>query len=115
MEKFLSIPVLDANGTNSQSQLVSITGISLIGQPTTTSVSIKYLGGKTITLTWPAASAVATPALQVSITKAIESALTSGWTEVSVKHDPKGSSTPPVVYPAVVEVIINPLSAIAIA
>ena len=118
MEKFLSIPVLDANGTNSQAQLVSITGISSIGQPSTTTVSIKYLGGKTITLTWPAASAAAAPALQVSVQDAVVLALTKGWTNVSEPYGPKGMvSGMSVNYKleAGSFLNVNPLSAIAIA
>ena len=46
MEKFLSIPVLDAHGTNSQNQLVGITGILDISQVTSTRVDITFVGGK---------------------------------------------------------------------
>ena len=73
MEKYLSIPVIDANGANSQDQLISIAGIRQVGQPTTTTVSINYLGGKTATLTWPAA--YASPQLQLSVQLAVRDAL----------------------------------------
>ena len=118
MEKCLNIPVLDANGTNSQAQMVSISGISSIGQPTTTSVTIKYLGGKVTTLTWPSASATASPGLQVSVQDAIVAALTKGWTNVSEPYQPKGMlSGMSVNYQleAGSFLNVNPLSAIAIA
>ena len=106
MEKFLSIPVLDANGTNSQSQLVSISGLRHIGQSTTTTVVLQYLGGKQITLTWP--NAAASPKLLLSVESAVKDALTKGWTNVSENYSPFGSTESAGVF-------TNPLSAIAIA
>ena len=99
MEKFLSIPVLDANGTNSQSQLVSISGLRHIGQSTTTTVVL-------ITLTWP--NAAASPKLLLSVESAVKDALTKGWTNVSENYSPFGSTESAGVF-------TNPLSAIAIA
>ena len=106
MEKFLNIPVLDADGTNSQNQLVSISGLTKIGQATTTTVVLHYLGGKQITLTWP--NAAASPKLLLSVESAVKDALTKGWTNVSENYSPSGSTEAAGVF-------TNPLSAIAIA
>jgi hypothetical protein len=105
MEKYLSIPVIDANGANSQDQLISIAGIRQVGQPTTTTVSINYLGGKTATLTWPAA--YSSPQIQLSVQLAVRDALASGWTNLSHSFDPKG------LVPG--KPVINPLTSIVIA
>ena len=113
MEKFLSIPVLDANAANSQFQLVSITGLRHVGQATTTTVVLDYLGGKKVTLTYPVATA--TPILLESIQTAVQEALETGWTNVVEPHIPHGAIVPPLVSPATKVVITNPLSAIAIA
>ena len=118
MEKFLSIPVLDGHGTNSQNQLVSVTGILSIGQPNTTTATINYIGGKVVTLTWPAASASASPILKEAIQTASMNALKSGWTSVSDYYAPKGmvagaavnSSTEPNSF-----LNTNPLTSIVIA
>ncbi len=88
MEKFLSIPVLDSNGTNSQNQLVSITGILSIGQPSTLTATINYVGGKVTTLTWP--TPFASPILQEEVQTAAMQALKSGWTNVVEQYNPKG-------------------------
>tara|TARA_R100000935_G_scaffold34770_1_gene55412 strand:+ start:1412 stop:1768 length:357 start_codon:yes stop_codon:yes gene_type:complete len=118
MEKFLSIPVLDANGVNSQEQLVSITGIRNIGQATTTTVVISYLGGNVTTLTWP--DAYASPLLSLTIESAVVEALSTGWTNVSAFLLPKGATQTatfrnPVTGVSSGGVIVKPLSAIAIA
>ena len=88
MEKFLSIPVLDADGTNSQNQLVSISGIKIIKQTSTTAVRIDYLDGKQTTLTWP--NAYAAPILLESVTAVVKRALCSGWTNVLESYNPNG-------------------------
>ena len=108
MEKFLSIPVLDGDGTNSQRQLVSITGLTSIGQPTDTTVSLEYLGGKTVTLTY--ASAFAAPILLESVQTAVTDALKTGWTNVTELHSPNGS-----IQSSVTGVFTNLLASIAIA
>jgi|TARA_R110000751_G_scaffold87676_3_gene173676 hypothetical protein len=116
MEKFLSIPVLDGNGTNSQNQLVSVAGILSIGQPTTTTATINYVGGKITTLTWPAT--YASPILQEAVQTAAMAALKSGWTSVSEYYAPKGMIAGAAVNTATETgsfLNINPLSAIAIA
>ena len=107
MEKFLSIPVLDAGGALNQNQLVSISGIKRIGQATTTAVSIIYLDGKVTTLTWPAA--YATPILKVDVQNAVVTSLKSGWTTVSTSYLPKGATVS--TYNGLVS---NPLTTIAI-
>ena len=116
MEKFLSIPVLDGDNTNSQDQLVSITGILSIGQPTTTTATINYVGGKVITLTWP--TVYAAPILQEAVQTAAMRALTSGWTAVTEYYAPKGMVAGPAVNTATEAgsfLNVNPLTAIAIA
>ena len=90
MEKFLSIPVIDAHGTNSQDQLVSVTDVVQVIQSTTTDVTIYYRLGKRVTLTWPAATAAAIPALEVAIQNQIVEALQNGWTNVDKYYAPKG-------------------------
>tara|TARA_R110000823_G_scaffold254571_1_gene376888 strand:- start:390 stop:743 length:354 start_codon:yes stop_codon:yes gene_type:complete len=91
MEKFLSIPVLDGNGTNSQNQLVSIIGIKLIEQNTTTSIRLRYLDGKITTLTWGVPiSDVYAATYRLDFEKAMLSALASGWTNVVTEYLPKG-------------------------
>ena len=107
MEKFLSIPVLDAGGTLNQNQLVSISGIKRIGQTTTTAVNIIYLDGKITTLTWP--SAYATPKLKVDVQNAVVTSLKSGWTTVANSYLPKGATVS--TYTGLVS---NPLTTIAI-
>ena len=116
MEKFLSIPVLDGNNTNSQDQLVSIVGVLSIGQATTTTATINYVGGKIITLTWP--TAYAAPILQEAVQTAAMEALKSGWTAVAEYYAPKGMVAGPAVNTATEAgsfLNVNPLSAIAIA
>ena len=115
MEKFLSIPVLDGNATNSQDQLVSITGILSIGQPTNTTATIRYVGGKVTTLTWP--TVYSSPILQEAVQTAAMEALKSGWTAVTEYYAPKGMVAGPAVNTATETgsfLNVNPLSAIAI-
>jgi|TARA_Y100000361_G_scaffold42096_1_gene36076 hypothetical protein len=90
MEKFLSIPVLDAHGTNSQNQLVSVTDVVKVQQSSTTAVAIDYRLGKRVTLTWPGATGVAAPALEVAVSNQIVEALQNGWTHVDKYYAPKG-------------------------
>tara|TARA_R110000823_G_scaffold261434_1_gene382254 strand:- start:920 stop:1276 length:357 start_codon:yes stop_codon:yes gene_type:complete len=118
MEKFLSIPVLDGNAVNSQNQLVSVAGILSIGQPTTTTATINYVGGKVITLTWPTASATPSPGLLEAVQTAAVAALQSGWTSVSEYYAPKGMVAGPAVNTTTETgsfLNTNPLKAIAIA
>ena len=121
MEKFLSIPVLDGNAVNSQNQLVSVAGILSIGQPTSTTATINYVGGKVTTLTWATptpANLYKNPILQEAVQAAVVSALQSGWTSVSEYYAPKGMIAGPAVNTATESgsfLNINPLTAIAIA
>jgi hypothetical protein len=115
MEKFLSIPVLDGHGTNSQNQLVSITGILSIGQSNTTTATINYVGGKVITLIWP--TGYASPILQEALQTAAMEALKSGWTAVTEYYAPKGMVAGPAVNTATEAgsfLNVNPLSTIEI-
>jgi len=105
MEKFLSIPVLDAGGTLNQDQLVSCSNVLTIGQTTTTAVAITYLDGKLVTLTWP--STYASPILEVSVQNAVIRALQSGWTSVTADYLPNGATVN-----IVTGVVSNPLSTI---
>ena len=105
MEKFLSVPVLDAGGTLNQDQLVSCSNILKIGQTTTSEVAITYLDGKVVTFTWP--NTYASPILEVSVQNAVISALESGWTSVSADYLPKGATVN-----IVTGVVSNPLSTI---
>ena len=79
MEKFLSIPV-----TGEQNQLVSATGILLIEQASTTTVTIAYKSGSTgtdiLTITHaPAGSGDET--MRDAIQNAVVAALTTAWTK----------------------------------
>ena len=77
MEKFLSIPV-----TNEQNQLVSATGIVLIEQASTTTVTISYSGGQVVTLTHATAGA-GVEAERDAIQNAVIAALQTPWYKVA--------------------------------
>lgn len=81
MEKFLSIPV-----TNEQNQLVSATGIILIEQASTTTVTISYksatTSGDVITITHATAGA-GDETMRDAIQKAVIAALQTPWTSVA--------------------------------
>jgi archaellum component FlaF (FlaF/FlaG flagellin family) len=77
MEKFLSIPV-----TSEQNQLVSATGIVLIEQASTTTVTITYNGGKVVTLTHATAGA-GVETERDAIQNAVIAALQTPWYKVS--------------------------------
>jgi len=85
MEKFLKIPV-----TGEQFQLVSATGIVLIEQATTGTVTIAYKGGSTstdvITITHATAGA-GDETMRDAIQNAVVSALTTPWTSVAFQVD----------------------------
>lgn len=93
MEKFLSIPVKDAHGTNSQNQLVSITGILEITQSSGTQVNIIYVGGKLVRLAYPVTDTTVKAGFGVysaEVQDAVAEALNSGWTHVVHQYNPKG-------------------------
>jgi len=93
MEKFLSIPVKDGFGTNSQNQLVSITGILEITQTSTTQVNIIYVGNKQVRLAYPVADTTVKAGFGVysaEVQDAVAEALNSGWTHVVHQYNPKG-------------------------
>jgi hypothetical protein len=77
MEKFLSIPV-----TSEQRQLVQATGIILIEQASTTTVTIVYGGGKVVTLTHATAGA-GDETQRDAIQNAVVAALQTSWTFVA--------------------------------
>jgi hypothetical protein len=77
MEKFLSIPV-----TSEQNQLVQATGIILIEQASTTTVTITYGGGKVVTLTHATAGA-GDETERDAIQSAVVAALQTSWTYVA--------------------------------
>lgn len=76
MEKFLSIPV-----TSEQSQLVQASGIILIEQASTTTVTVTYSGGKVVTLTHATAGA-GDETQRDAIQNAVVAALQTSWTYV---------------------------------
>lgn len=77
MEKFLSIPV-----TSEQNQLVQATGIILIEQASTTTVTVTYGGGKVVTLTHATAGA-GDETQRDAIQNAVVAALQTSWTQVT--------------------------------
>ena len=84
MEKFLSIPV-----TSEQRQLLSATGIVLIVQASTTTVTVHYkssTGTDVVTITH-AASGANSEAMRDAIQDAVIAALTTSWTYVAYQVD----------------------------
>lgn len=85
MEKFLKIPV-----TGEQYQLVSATGIVLIEQATTTTVTIAYKGGSTgtdlVTITHATAGA-GDETMRDAIQDAVIAALQTSWTNPAFTVD----------------------------
>jgi len=80
MEKFLSIPV-----TNEQRQLISATGIVLIVQASTTTVTVHYkssTGTDVLTITH-ATAAAGNETMRDAIQDAVVSALATSWTKVA--------------------------------
>jgi hypothetical protein len=80
MEKFLSIPV-----TNEQNQLLSATGIVLIVQASTTTVTVHYkssTGTDVVTITHAAAPA-SNEAMRDALQDAVVAALGTSWTYVA--------------------------------
>lgn len=80
MEKFLSIPV-----TNEQNQLLSATGIVLIVQASTTTVTVHYkssTGTDVVTITHAAAPS-GNEAMRDAIQDAVVAALGTSWTYVA--------------------------------
>jgi hypothetical protein len=80
MEKFLSIPV-----TNEQRQLLSATGIVLIVQASTTTVTVHYkasTGTDVVTITHAAAPS-GSEVMRDAIQSAVVSALGTSWTNVA--------------------------------
>ena len=80
MEKFLSIPV-----TNEQRQLLSATGIILITQASTTTVTVNYkssTGTDVVTITHATAGA-GDETMRDAIQNAVVSALGTSWTYVA--------------------------------
>lgn len=77
MEKFLSIPV-----TDEQNQLVSATGVVLVEQASTTTVTIAYKEGTVVTLTHATAGA-GDETERDAIQDAIVNALATNWKKVT--------------------------------
>jgi hypothetical protein len=80
MEKFLSIPV-----TSEQNQLISATGIVLVVQASTTTVTVNYkssTGTDVLTITH-AAAAAGNESMRDAIQDAIVAALATSWTNVA--------------------------------
>lgn len=74
MEKFLRIPV-----TNEQTQLVRASGVALVEQASTTTVTIQYVDGLILTLTHATAGA-GDETERDAIQDAIEAVLKQSWT-----------------------------------
>jgi hypothetical protein len=84
MEKFLSIPV-----TDQQNQLLSATGIVLISQASTTTVTVNYkssTGTDVVTITHATAGA-GDETMRDAIQNAIVRALSTSWTNVAFQVD----------------------------
>jgi hypothetical protein len=84
MEKFLSIPV-----TDQQRQLLSATGIVLIVQASTTTVTVNYkssTGTDVVTITHAAAPS-GNEAMRDAIQNAVVAALGTSWTNVAFQVD----------------------------
>jgi hypothetical protein len=84
MEKFLSIPV-----TDQQNQLLSATGIVLIAQASTTTVTVNYkssTGTDVVTITHATAGA-GDETMRDAIQNAIVRALSTSWTNVAFQVD----------------------------
>lgn len=75
MQKFLRIPV-----TNEQSQLLSVNGIVLVEQASTTTVTVAYQSGQFVTITHAAAGA-GVETQRDAIQNAIIAALKQEWTK----------------------------------
>lgn len=76
MEKFLNIPV-----TDEQSQMIPATGIQLVEQASTTTVTVLYKGGIALTLTHATAGA-GDETQRDAIEAAVVAALQTNWTKV---------------------------------
>jgi hypothetical protein len=84
MEKFLSIPV-----TDQQRQLISATGIVLIVQASTTTVTVNYkssTGTDVVTITHATAGA-GDESMRDAIQSAVVAALGTSWTYVAYEVD----------------------------
>ena len=75
MDKFISIPV-----TDNQRQLVSASGVALVAQASTTTVTITYHSGLVTTITHAAAGA-GVETQRDAIEDAIEKSLATKWHE----------------------------------
>ena len=81
MQKFLNIPV-----TGEQYQLVAISGIVLIEQASTTTVTITYRGGQVTTVTHATAGA-GDETQRDTIESAVVAALSTSWTNPAYDVD----------------------------
>ena len=81
MQKFLNIPV-----TNEQNQLVAVSGIVLIEQASTTTVTITYTSGQVTTITHATAGA-GDETERDAIQDAVVAALTTSWTNPAYSVD----------------------------
>tara|TARA_Y100000361_G_C10936902_1_gene226744 strand:+ start:148 stop:507 length:360 start_codon:yes stop_codon:yes gene_type:complete len=118
MEKFMSVPVLDADGTNSQNMLISIVGIERMFQFNATELRISYSDGKEVRLVYPVTDTTFTGdagAYLEEVQNFVAEALNSGWTRVVHQYNPSGfiAGTPVAGEPGSAA-NTNPLSSVTI-
>ena len=118
MEKFMSVPVLDADGTNSQNMLISIMDIERMFQFSATELRISYSDGEEVRLTYPVTDTTFTGsegAYLEEVQNFVAEALNSGWTHVVHQYNPSGfiAGTPVAGEPGSAA-NTNPLSSVVI-
>lgn len=118
MEKFMSVPVLDANLTNSQNMLISIVGIERMFQFSATELRLSYTNGEEVRFTYPVTDTTFTGsegAYLEEVQNFVAEALNSGWTHVVHQYNPKGfiAGTPVAGEPGSAA-NTNPLSSVVI-
>jgi|TARA_B110000977_G_scaffold23094_1_gene27778 hypothetical protein len=88
MEKFLNIPV-----TGQGKQLVPCSGLKLVEAASATSTTLSYGSGKVVTITHASVGAASGTnsgtQFRNFIQTAVQDALSTGWTNVSVEELPK--------------------------
>ena len=89
----MSVPVLDADGTNSQNMLISIMDIERMFQFSATELRISYSDGEEVRLTYPVTDTTFTGcegAYVQEVQNFVAEALNSGWTHVVHQYNPSG-------------------------
>ena len=114
----MSVPVLDADGTNSQNMLISIMDIERMFQFRATELRIAYSDGEEVRLTYPVTDTTFTGsegAYVQEVQNFVAEALNSGWTHVVHQYNPSGfiAGTPVAGEPGSAA-NTNPLSSVVI-